>query len=374
MSTKITSRKLVAQSRKARQVRRTKKIFFFAPWRLCARYSLFFIPILFFWVPAHAQDNFFAGKTVRIVVGSSPGGGYDYWARLLARHMSKTIRGNPEVVVQNMPGGGSLVATNYVYGVAKPDGLTLGMPNQSVYMGQMVGDKEARFDVQKLGWIGSPDRNPIVLYIRADAPYKSMDDVIKAKTPPKCGGSGRDSASLIFALEELIGARFEVVLGYQGGSQTDLAVERGEVVCRSMGLGAHFSRQPFTLWHGKNFDRHLLQTGRKRDDRSPDTPTLTELMDRYKTTELGRQLVTVLTAGENFGHPMIAPPGLPADRIRLLREAYANALKDPALIADIKKQEYDFDPVSGEELQTLAKSIVNQSPQVIEKLKKILGH
>jgi tripartite-type tricarboxylate transporter receptor subunit TctC len=288
--------------------------------------------------------------------------------------MTKYIRGNPEVVVQNMPGGGSLVATNYVYSVAKPDGLTLGMPNQLVYMGQVAGDREARFDIQKLNWIGSPDRNPTVLYIRADAPHKSIDDVIKARTPPKCGGSGRDSSSLILALEDLVGAKFDVVLGYQGGSQTDLAVERGEVVCRSMGLGAHFSRQPFTLWHSKDFDRHLVQTGRKRDDRAADTPTLYELMERYKTAELGRQLATVLTAGENFGHPMIAPPGLPADRVKLLREAYANTLKDPALIADVKKQQYDFDPVSGEELQALAKTVVNQPPQVIERLKKILGN
>jgi tripartite-type tricarboxylate transporter receptor subunit TctC len=288
--------------------------------------------------------------------------------------MTKYIRGNPEVVVQNMPGGGSLVATNYVYSVAKPDGLTLGMPNQLVYMGQVAGDREARFDIQKLNWIGSPDRNPTVLYIRADAPHKSIDDVIKARTPPKCGGSGRDSSSLILALEDLVGAKFDVVLGYQGGSQTDLAVERGEVVCRSMGLGAHFSRQPFTLWHSKDFDRHLVQTGRKRDDRAADTPTLYELMERYKTAELRRQLATVLTAGENFGHPMIAPPGLPADRVKLLREAYANTLKDPALIADIKKQQYDFDPVSGEELQALAKTVVNQPPQVIERLKKILGN
>jgi tripartite-type tricarboxylate transporter receptor subunit TctC len=324
--------------------------------------------------PANAQDNFFAGKTIRIVVGSSPGGGYDYWARLLARHMSKYLGGNPEVVVQNMPGGGSLVATNYIYSVAKPDGLTLGMPNQLVYMGQVVGDREARFDIQKLNWIGSPDRNPTVLYIRADTAYKNMDDIIRAKTPPKCGGSGRDSSSLIFALEDLIGAKFQVVLGYQGGTQTDLAIERGEVVCRSMGLGAHFSRQPFTLWHTKEFDRHLVQTGRRRDDRALDTPTLYELMDRYKTAELGRQLATVLTAGEDFGHPMIASPGIPADRVKLLREGYANTLKDPGLIADIKKQEYDFDPVSGEELQALAKTVVNQPAQVIERLKKIWGN
>jgi tripartite-type tricarboxylate transporter receptor subunit TctC len=337
-------------------------------------FSILSAAIILCCVPANAQDDFFSGKTVRIVVGSSPGGGYDYWARLLARHMPKYIRGNPEVVVQNMPGGGSLVATNYVYSVGKPDGLTLGMPNQLVYMGQVVGDKEARFDIQKLNWIGSPDRNPTVLYIRADTPYKSIDDVIKATTPPKCGGSGRDSSSLIFALEDLVGAKFEVVLGYQGGSQTDLAIERGEVVCRTMGLGAHFSRQPFTLWHSKGFDRHLVQSGRKRDDRAADTPTVYELMDRHKTPELGRQLATVLTAGEEFGHPMIAPPGLAADRVKLLRDAYANTLKDPALIADIKKQQYDFDPVTGEELQALTKTVVNQPPQVIERLKKLLGN
>jgi len=119
-------------------------------------------------------------------------------------------------------------------------------------MGQIVGEKEARFDIQKLNWIGSPDRNPTILYMRADTPYKSMDDVIKAKIAPKCGGSGRDGSRLIFALEDLVGAKFDVVLGYQGGSQTDMAVERGEVVCRSVGLGAHFSREPYTLWHSKD--------------------------------------------------------------------------------------------------------------------------
>src|SRR5262245_4824673 len=339
-----------------------------------AKIILIFYLFLPWFAPAHAQENFFAGKTIRIVVGSSPGGGYDYWGRLLARHMSKYIRGNPEVVVQNMPGAGSLAATNYIYSVAKPDGLTVGMPNQAVYMGQIVGDKDARFDVQKFNWIGSPDRNPTILYVRADTPYRSIDDVIKAAVKPKCGGSGRDGSSLIFALEELIGAKFEVVLGYPGGSQTDLAVERGEVVCRSIGLGAHFSRQPFTLWHSKNFDRHLVQTGRKRDNRATDTPTLFELLDRYKAPELARQLATVLTAGENFGHPMMAPPGVSADKITALREAYANAVKDPALIADIKSQEYDFDPVPGEELQALAKTVVNQPSQIIERLRKIFGN
>jgi hypothetical protein len=141
-----------------------------------------------------------------------------------------------------------------------------------------------------------------------------------------------------------------------------------------MGLGAHFSRQPFTGWHAKDFDRHLVQTGRKRDNRVSDAPTIYELMDRYKTNDLGRRLAAVLTAGENFGHPMMAPAGTPADRVKILREAYEKALNDPELIAEVKKKEYDFEPISGDELQALAKTVANQPAQVIERLKRILGN
>lgn len=159
----------------------------------------------------------------------------------------------------------------------------------------------------------------------------------------------------------------------RGGSQTDLAIERGEVVCRSMGLGAHFSREPFTGWHSRAFDNHLLQTGQKRDDRAPDTPTIYEFMDRYKTGDVGRRIASVLTAGEIFGHPMIASPGTPPERVKLLRESYARTLKDPDLIAEIKRTQYDFDPVSGDELQALANTVVNQPREVIERVRTILG-
>lgn len=137
----------------------------------------------------YAQTRpFYEGKTVRIVIG--PGGGYDYWGRLLARYMPKYIPGNPSFIAQNMPGAGSVIATNYVYNVAKPDGLTVGMPTQQIYMGEFVGNQEIRFQMRRFLWIGSPDRNPAILYIRADTPYKSIDDVIKSKIPPKCGGTG----------------------------------------------------------------------------------------------------------------------------------------------------------------------------------------
>ena len=283
-----------------------------------------------------------------------------------------TFPGNPTFIVQNMPGAGSVIATNYVYNVAKPDGLTVGMPTQQIYMGEFVGNDEVKFQMRKFLWIGSPDRNPTILYIRADTPYKTIDDVIKSKVPPKCGGTGWESSSLIVALEDALGAKFELVLGYQEASQVDLAVVRGEVVCRDLGLTAHFSREPFLSWHAKGFDRHLLQTGRKRDPRASDAPTIFELMDQHKTTEISRRAVEVLTAGEGFGHPMMAPPGTPPDRVKILREAYAKALKDPELVAEAQKGQWVIEPVPGEELQSLADQIMVQPPQVVNQVKKIL--
>ena len=230
----------------------TRKIGVTASWLLMVCIAGLVNPIRSF-DTAHAQTGpFYEGKTVRVIIG--PGGGYDYWGRLLARYMPKYIPGNPSFIVQNMPGAGSVIATNYVHNVAKPDGLTVGMPTQQIYMGEFVGNDEVKFQMRKFLWIGSPDRNPTILYIRADTPYKTIDDVIKSKVPPKCGGTGWESSSLIVALEDALGAKFELVLGYQEASQVDLAVVRGEVVCRDLGLTAHFSREPFLSWHAKGFE------------------------------------------------------------------------------------------------------------------------
>lgn len=313
--------------------------------------------------------SFYEGKTVRIILGA--GGGYDFWARLLAQHMPKYIPGNPNFVVQGMLGAASVIASNYIYNVAKPDGLSVGMPNQSLYMGEFVGNQEVKFQMRKFLWIGSPDRNPSILYIRADTPFKSIEDVRKAQVPPKCGATGWDTSSIIPASEDALGAKFDLVVGYQEANQVDLAVVRGEVVCRMLGLTAHFSREPFITWHSNGFDRHLLQTGRKRDGRALDVPTIYELMAQYKTSEISRRAVEVLTGGEDFGHPMMAPPGTPSDRVKILRDAYAKALRDPELLAQAKKGQWIVEPVPGEELQALADRIMNQPSEVVERIKKI---
>ena len=337
---------------------------------------LVFVAIsLGFHLPLHAQtDTFFKGKTIQIIGGT--GGFYESWARIIARHMGKHIPGNPNILVQPMLGAGSLIAANYVYGVAKPDGLTVGMFLNTIYLDQLVGRKEVQFSAEKFGWIGSPVGEAMMLYMRADTPYKSIADIIKAKEPPKCGATGTASSSYILAmlLEETVGAKFISVLGYQGSGDTDMAVEKGEVVCRAHNVSAHFGREPFESWHKKGFDRHIVQTGRKRDQNLPDTPTLYELMDQYKTPELSRRAVQVILAGGEFGRPLVATPGTPPERLNILREAFAKSMKDPELLAEAKKSKMDVDPSTAEELEALIKEAMSQPKEVNERVRKLLGN
>ncbi|HWP58073.1 MAG TPA: tripartite tricarboxylate transporter substrate-binding protein [Candidatus Acidoferrales bacterium] len=320
-----------------------------------------------------AQSSFYQGKTLQVVVGSTPGGLYDRWARLFARYMGKYIPGNPETVPQNMPGGGSMVAANYLYNIAKPDGLTVGMFQTYMYLQQLTAQPEVRFDLRKFNWLGSQEKGTMMLYVRADSPYRTIDDIVQAKEPPKCGASGATDQTNLMAkiLEETVGAKFHVILGYPGGSEVDLAFERGEVVCRTTRITVHFSREPFLTWDKKGFDRHLLQAGRERDVRLAEVPTLYELMDKYKAPEMGRRIARVILAGEELGRPMVAPPGTPPDRVKILREAYAKTLKDPELLAEVTKSRIEIDPSTGEGIQALIHEIMNQPPEVVERLKKM---
>jgi tripartite-type tricarboxylate transporter receptor subunit TctC len=333
-----------------------------------------FLVILIQSAQAPGQAPFYEKKTIQVIIGSAPGGLYDRWGRLFAQYLGKYIPGNPNLVAQNMPGGGSMIATNYLYGLAKPDGLTIGMFQTFMYLQQLVGVPEVKYDVRKFNWLGSQERGQMMLYIRADSPYKSMDDILKAKEPPKCGGSGAtdQTALLTRLLEETIGAKFIRVLGYPGGSEVDLAMERAEVVCRATRITVHFSREPFVTWDKKGFDRHLVQAGKKRDPRLTDVPTIYELMDRYRTPDAARRLAQVILSGDELGRPMIAPPGVPADRIKILREAYNKALKDRELIAEVTKSRLDMEPSTGEEIEVIVKEIMDQPPEVVPLVKKIL--
>jgi tripartite-type tricarboxylate transporter receptor subunit TctC len=323
----------------------------------------------------YAQTPYYQGKTMTIIVGTGAGDLYDLYARAIALHMGKYIPGGPSIIVQNMPGAGHMIAANYVYNVAKPDGLTLGAVNAGLYFEQLVGRAEVKFDWTKYNWIGNATKSPQVLYMRADSPFKSIDDVRNAKEPPKCGTTGMSNMGYFVPklLEETVGAKFNVVSGYQGGNEIDLGVERGEIQCRSLSSEAYFSREPFHTWRKNGFARELVQGGRVRDERLAQVPTVFELMDKYKTPEQGRRLATTLLASGDFHRPYFAPPKIRPEHVKLLREAFNKTMKDPEFLAETKKKRLDINPTTGEEVEALTKELMNQPREVVERIKKMMG-
>ena len=337
---------------------------------------IFALSFFLAWISqVHPQPAFYQGQTIRIVVGVPAGDVYDLWSRLIAAHIGKHIPGRPELIVQNMPGAGSMIAANYVYGVAKPDGLTLGVVLPSLYFEQLLGRKEVQFDWAKYAWIGSPVRAERQMYMRADTPYKSVDDVRKAWKRPSAAPRAPAPLNTFCpsSWKKSLGAKFSIVTGYPGGQDIDLAVERGELHCRAFTIEAFFAREPYHTWHKTSFVRNIIQTPRKRDPRLPDTPTIYELMDRYKTTEANRRLATVVLASGSLGRPIAASPGIPPDRVKILRDAFAKTMADPEFLSEIKKRRYELEPVSGEEVEALAKEVLAQPAEVIERMKKLTG-
>jgi tripartite-type tricarboxylate transporter receptor subunit TctC len=325
-------------------------------------------------VDALAQAPFYQDKTVRIIAGYGAGSVDDAWTRLIAQYLVKYIPGNPSIIVQNMPGAGAMIAANYVYKVAKPDGLTLGGIRAGLYFDQLVGRKEVQFDWPKFTWLGTPTQVEQIIYIRADTPYKSLDDVRKAAVPPKCGATGTASTGYYVGnlLEETLGAKFNTLTGYKDGPEVDLAVERGEIQCRGISLETLFGREPLIGWSKNGFVRVLIQTGRKRDPKLPDVPTIWELMNEYKTTEAGKRLATVILAVGAFGRPYVSSPGLPPDRAKILQGAFKKTLTDPDFQAQARERKLDIDPVGGEELEALAREVMAQPPDVVERMKRLL--
>jgi len=325
--------------------------------------------------PLHAQTPFYQGKTITIIVGTKAGDVYDLYPRLVAEFMPKFIPGSPNIIVQNVAGAAGLIATNQLYNTSKPDGLTLGAIYPALYFEQLAKRPEVKFDWSKLVWIGSTVSSNSLMYMRADTPYKTIEDVRTASTPPKCGATGVTSSAYYMPklLEEATGAKFDVVPGYVAGQDIDLAVERGEVMCRAFTVNAFFAREPFITWRAKNFVRVLYQTGNKRDARIKDVPLFNELMDKYKTAENVRRLVKVVLAADEFGRPIVFPPGVPADRVKIIRDAFNKTIHDPTLLAEAEKRRLDIDPASGEELDALAKEVMTATPDIVDRVKKLIG-
>jgi tripartite-type tricarboxylate transporter receptor subunit TctC len=324
--------------------------------------------------PVAAQTTFYQGKTVQIRVGFAAGGAFDLWARLIAQHWGKYVPGNPTFVVQNMTGGGSMIAANYVYGVAKPDGSTLGVVSPAMYIEQVTGKKEVQYDWFKFSFIGSPDKTERIFYMRADTGIKTLEDMRTVAETPRCGSTGIGTAAYYFPrlLQDTFGLKLMIVPGYPGAADVNRAIEKGEVHCFSGTVQAYFGSEPLRTWAKSGFARVLVQGGVKRDPRMASVPTLWEVMDKNKSSELHRRLAKILLIPDDMGRPLFGPPGMPADRVKLLRDGFNKMMNDPELLADAKKKGLDVAPLSGEDVEALIKEAGVPSPDLIQRLKPLM--
>lgn len=332
--------------------------------------ALILLPV----VAQATSHEFFKGKAIRLLVGTSAGGAMDDWGRFLAQHLGRNIPGNPDIVVQNMPGAGTVIAANHIYNVAKPDGLTIGVVNPGIYVDQLLGMKEVKFDWPKLSFIGSPERVDQVLFIRTDFPQKTLEDLRKAKEAPRCGALARTTLAYFLPklVEDGLGINIHMVLGYGGGGDMNLAIERGEIHCRAGTVSAYVGREPTRTWIKTGFVRALVHTGTKRYPALPDVPTFYELAETYKTPDAIKRVAKVLFSSGDFGRPFIGPPGMAAERVKILREGFMKTMNDPALLAEATKRKWDLDATSGEELEAIGKEVMVQPPEVIERVRKLM--
>lgn len=340
--------------------------------------SLFFLSL---WVAfgkplvseALAQP-YYQGKTIRVVVFGAPGGGNDLWARLVARHLPKHIPGTPGAIVQNMPGAAGMIATNYVYGVAKPDGLTIGLIAPALYQAQLVGRPEVKFNWADFGWIGTGESSAYQIYIRADTGHKTLEDLRRAKEPARCAESALGSMNYAYIrlIEEVFKANFSPILGYKGSGDMNLAIERGEAVCRSTTISALLTTEPPRTWLKTGFVRVLIQSGRKRHSAIGDVPTIWEQAEKHAIGPEDRELIQLVLAAAEFGRPFLAPPHVPKDRLTVLREGFLKTMKDPGFLNEATKVGLEVNPTGGAELERLARDVVAASPKTIQRLKNVL--
>jgi tripartite-type tricarboxylate transporter receptor subunit TctC len=313
--------------------------------------------------PMAAQAQYYAGKTITIVVGYKPGGGYDRTARMLARHLPDHIPGKPTIIVQNMPGANSLIAANHVYNVAKPDGLTIGTFNRNLPIAQLLKVDGVKFDMTKFAWIGSAASESTILAIRSDLPYKTIEDLKKAKEPVVIGatGPGANTYDFPLLLKEMLGLNLKVVSGYSSSADIMLAIERKEVDGRA---GSFSSIQPF-------IDRKLVHAVIRARATEPGIEKL-PVDESLAPNARAKAIMALRSAPEVIGRPYVMPPKTPPELLQTIQAAFIKAIKDPELVAEAKKAKAELEFVSGKEAVEVMKEVLDQPEDVVKEFSKYI--
>jgi tripartite-type tricarboxylate transporter receptor subunit TctC len=322
-------------------------------------------------VPATAQD-FYKGKTINLIVGNAPGGGYDHYARLLARHMPRYIPGEPNIVVKNMPGAGGMLMSNAMYSQLPRDGLTIGMMSRANPIEPVLGNVAAKFKSEDFTWLGTSstyEEDAYCLVIRADAPFQTIEDVQKPGRPLLLGGlaAGGSDTDITLIAREVFKLNTQLIRGYGGSAELNIAIQRGEVEGRAIGVSSLETGMPDWLNGGKL--RFLLQFGHeKRWKGLPDVPTAREIA---KTPE-DKALLELAELPFLMARPFMAPPGVPQMQADILKRAFMQAHQDAEYLREAAQMKVDVSPLGGDEIAKIVNRIARTPPTVVARYNAIL--
>jgi tripartite-type tricarboxylate transporter receptor subunit TctC len=316
-------------------------------------------------VQADPVEDFYRSKTINFYIGTTPGGGYNLYARFVARFMGAHIPGNPQIVPRNMPGAGSRTAAGYVYAVAAKDGLSIGASEQALALEQALGDPTMQFDTSKLNWIGSPDSDNKVVTTWFTSGVKTIEDA-KHRDVPMGASSDTTSSQYVNALNALVGTRFKIIHGYPGGNEINLAMEKGEVAGRGSASWATWKARPDVLRDRKI--NVLVQVGFSRAPELADVPLLLELAGNPDDSATLR----LLSAPSAIGHPLFTSPGVPIERVKALRAAFDATMKDPAFLDEARRLRLEVAPTSGKKLEEIVGGILSAPQPIRDRLASII--
>jgi tripartite-type tricarboxylate transporter receptor subunit TctC len=317
---------------------------------------------------AQSVEEFYKGKTVEVYIGFSVGGGYDTYARMLATHMGEHIPGNPTMVPKNQPGAGSLKLANWLYEAAPQDGTVFGIVARAAPFDPLFGNEAANFDALKFNYIGSANNEVSVCVARADTGIEKFDDLKEKELIVGGTGPTADTVQFPKVMNDVFGTKITIIDGYPGGNDVNLAMERGEVTGR---CGWSWSSVVSTRqdWVDSGYINVLMQLSTSKHPDSPDSVPL--IMDLAQTDD-DKRLLRVVFARQALGRPFIAPPNIPEDRVKALRDAFMETMKDPEFLADAKKAELEITPISGEDVQQLVVEAYDASPEIVKRISAIV--
>jgi tripartite-type tricarboxylate transporter receptor subunit TctC len=316
-------------------------------------------------VPAQADDvaDFYRGKTINLTAGFNPGGGADTYARIIGRHLGKHMPGNPNVVVRNMQGAGSVIAANHIYNVSAKDGTEVGLFAGNIIIDPLFGGTQAKYDARKFGWVGAPSSDSNVCLASPKSTFKTLDDVLAREMIT--GTAGTSTYDFPVVLNNVLGAKFKLIKGYAGSAALRLAWERGEI--EGFCGVSYSSMRTAGLTDGRA--SILVQIGLLKNPSMPNVPFV---MD-YAKTEQDRQIFRLVFGWLDLERPIAVPPGTPPDRLQALRDGFDRAMKDPALLADAEKAQVGIEPMNGQTVASFVDDVYRTPPEVAAKAAQYLG-